>query len=189
MFRDLITSLLITLFLCGARLPAVPEQTTQNTALPILTVCEALSHASEYDGKIVRIRDTTFGTDEFSAFRSDLCPGVLVTDGKVWPSSIVWTMPSDSEMILHPVNFIFDSESQQVLQKKWQELSKHLPNKCIAVMYTGMFEVWSRSKSRKTIPGGWKEFSGFGHLNGWGAQLVLKSADDVAPIPNCQPKK
>jgi hypothetical protein len=164
--------------------PAPPWQATE--AVPTLTVCAALRHRTDYDGHIVRIRDRATGTDEYSGFISDACPGILVTDRKVWPSSIAWTMPRSKDTILHPVDFSFDEESQKQLTKKWVELSKRVPDRCIEVTYTGMFEVWSKSKARRPLKGGWQELPGFGHLNGWGAQLVLKSADDVSVIPNCK---
>lgn len=161
-----------------------PSEATES--VPTLTVCEALRHRAEYDGHIVRIKDRAVGTDEYSGFISDACPGILVTDGKVWPSSIAWTMPTSKDMILHSVDFQFDEESQKRMIKKWVELSKRVPDRCIKVTYTGMFEVWSRSKARTPWKDGWRELPGFGHLNGWGAQLVLKSADDVSVIPNCK---
>jgi hypothetical protein len=188
--RELIALVLFLPFLYSGTLPGAQGQKSRETAIPVtLSVCEALAHAAKYDGKIVRIRDRVVGSDEFSAFRSEDCPHILITDGKIWPSQIVWTMTDNVDQILHPVDFRFDWESQKNLQKKWQELSKRVPDRCITVMYTGMFEVWSKSKARKPSRDGWVEFSGFGHLNGWGAQLVLKSADEVAPIPNCSATK
>ena len=157
--------------------------------VPTLTVCEALANLEKYDGKMVQIRDRVYGTDEGASFVGESCPGIFVTDGKTWPSGIAWTMPTDAQFILHPVNFSFDRVSSKKLHKKWGKLRKRFADRCIAVAYTGMFESWSKEKARKTDPEGhvwW--FDGFGHLNGAPAQLVLKSADDVAPIPNCRAK-
>jgi hypothetical protein len=160
------------------------------SATPTLTVCEALSHASEYDGKIVRIRGTVYGTDEGAWFFGKDCPGIYVTEGKVWPSTIAWTGPTQLTFIIHPINFSFDPSSRQRIEKKWGRLQKHLPDSCIAVTYTGLFESWSKEKARKTDPEGHVyEIPGFGHLNSAPAQLVLKSADDVEPIPNCKASK
>jgi|SRR5215472_4689707 len=169
-----------------------PGESNQNheASTPTLKVCEVLSRASEFDGKILRIRDQIFSTDEGTWFVGEGCPGIFVTDGKVWPSSIAWTSPGQTEFILHPVNFSFDNASLARLAKKWKRLRKQISDGCIAVTYTGMFEVWSKEKARKTHPNGIiEEIPGFGHLNGAPAQLVLKSADDVAAIPNCTPKQ
>jgi len=157
--------------------------------IPTLTVCDALSHPEKYDGKMVRIRDQVRSTDEGAAFVGDTCQGIFVTDGKVWPSGIAWTMPTDLIFILHPVNFSYDWAASKRLRKRWSKLHKRFPDRCIAVTYSGMFESWSKEKARKTDLKGQKyEFEGFGHLNSAPAQLVLRSADDVAPIPNCGDK-
>jgi hypothetical protein len=159
-------------------------------AVPTLTVCEALSHGLEYDGKMVRIRGKVGSTSEGAAFLGEDCPGIYVTDGKVWPSGIAWTMPSaHSEFILHPVDFSYDWASSKRLRKKYKQLRKSVPDKCIEFTYTGMFEIWTKAKGRKPYRDGWLEISGFGHLNASPAQLVLKSADDAAAIPNCTGKK
>jgi hypothetical protein len=179
----------IVLLTAGALLSA-QTQNGHAEAIPTLTVCEALSHASEYDGKIVRIRDQVVATDEGASFLGENCPGVFLTDGKVWPSAIAWTSPTELMFILHPVDFSFDRASRKRLDKKWGQLRKRLPDKCIAVTYTGMFESWSQEKAKKRDPKGrLYEIPGFGHLNEKGAQLVVKSADDVAPIPHCGGKK
>jgi hypothetical protein len=160
-------------------------QKNHRPTVPTVTVCEALLHAPHYDGKIVRIKGQVVATDEGAGFVGD-CPGVFVTDGKMWPSAIAWTNPSESFFVLHPVTFTFDMASRQRLQKKWEQLRKRLPDRCIAVTYTGMFESWSKDKASKTDPKGHVyQIPGFGHLNAAPAQLVLKSADDVTAIPTC----
>jgi len=157
-------------------------------SVPTLSVCEALSHPGKYDGRIVRIRDQVVGTSEGAAFIGEACPGIFVTDGKVWPSGIAWTMPT-SQPIVHKVDFIFDWESDRRVHKKWAKLKKHFPDRCIVVTYTGMFEGWTEATAKiKDSSGHEWHFSGFGHLNAAPAQLVLKSADDVAVVENCGAK-
>jgi hypothetical protein len=167
-----------------------PEATTaKDQEIPTLTVCEALSDRANYDGKMVRIRDRIIGTEEGTSFSSESCPGILVTDGKVWPSAITWTMPKQKEQILHPVNFDFDWASFERLKAKWETLRDKAGEACVALTYTGMFEVWSKNKARKPYKDGWVEIPGFGHMGGAGAQLVLKSADDVSIITGCQRRR
>jgi hypothetical protein len=161
------------------------DVSSNQAVIPTLTVCEALSHPAEYDGRIVRIRDQVVGTDEGTSFFGESCPGIYVTEGKVWPTAIAWTMPWQKDAILHPVDFSFDWSNNKTVKRKWEKLRKHVPDRCIAVMYTGMLEVWTKTNARKPRGQGWVEIPGFGHLNGAPAQLVLKSADDVAAIPNC----
>lgn len=178
---------MLTVLIAGAALGQTPI--ADKDPIPTIDVCEALSHPEKYDGKMVHLRDRVYGTMEGAAFVGEGCPGIFVTEGKIWPSGVAWTMPTNLMFILHPVDFSFDWASSKRLQKKWAKLHKHFPDRCIAFTYTGMFESWSKEKARKTDRGGhvW-EFDGFGHLNGAPAQLVLKSADDVAPIPNCKAK-
>lgn len=162
-------------------------QKADESPLPTLTVCEALGHAADYDGKIIRIRDRVRGSSEGAGFVGTECPSIYVTENKTWPSVIAWTMPSQTTFILHPVDFTFDWESSKRIHMKWGELRKHLPDRCIVVTYTGMFESWSREKATKRYPNGWvREIPGFGHLNAEPAQLVLKSADDVSAAPKCK---
>jgi hypothetical protein len=159
-------------------------------AVPTLTVCEALTHPLEYDGKMVRIRGHVVSTSESAGFLGEDCPGIYVTDGKVWPSAIAWTMPrAHSEFILHPIDFEYERASDKPVEKKYRHLRKRMPDRCIDLTYTGLFEIWTKAKARKPYRDGWVEIPGFGHQAWAPAQLVLKSADDATPIPNCNGKK
>jgi hypothetical protein len=170
---------------CGSKVQA---KQAGSPSVPELTVCEALAHAEQYDGKLVQIRGKAFSTEEGASFVGENCPK-LVTDGKVWPNAIAWTMPSDSMSIVHPVNFKYDWGSRKLLKHKYNQLRKRTPAACIELTYTGMFEVWSLQNSKKKDSKGTPyEIPGFGHLNEAGAQLVLKSADDATAIPNCRVK-
>jgi hypothetical protein len=62
--------LILMSILLGASVAVRTENVNDQTeaAIPTLTVCEALSHASEYDGKMVRIRGPVYGTDEGTWF-------------------------------------------------------------------------------------------------------------------------
>src|SRR5215813_6646255 len=182
--KEKMTKLILIVALFGTTAMPVPiysqnvDESAQPT-MPTLTVCEALSHASAYDGKMVRIRGRVYATDEGAWFYGEDCPGVYITDGKVWPSTIAWTGPTQSTFIIHTVNFSFDRSSRERIEKRWARLQKRLPDSCISVTYTGMFEGWTKETAKKTDPVGHVyTFSGFGHLNSAPAQLVLKSADD-----------
>jgi hypothetical protein len=186
--KEIFVRTILTVLITGAALGET--QIANKDPIPTIEVCEALSNPEKYDGKMVQIRDRVYGTSEGAAFVGDSCPGIFVTQGKVWPSAVAWTMPTQLAFIIHPVNFSFDWASSKKLDKKWSKLLKRFPARCLAVTYTGMFESWSKDKARKTDPEGhvW-EFDGFGHLNAAPAQLVLKSADDVVPISNCKVKQ
>jgi hypothetical protein len=189
-FRDQVFTLAVLLVGSPLLWGYVRSGQVSDASLPALSVCEALTHASQYDGKLVRIHGKVVATGESAGFAGEECPNVLVTGGKVWPSGITWTMPSNRMFILHPVNFDFDGDSSKRLERKVQQLRKRVPYECIELTYRGMFEIMPAAKAKKVDPKGTPyEFTGFGHLNGSGAQLVLKSADDATPIPNCGKKK
>src|SRR6476469_7055005 len=117
---------IVCLLLSSAQFITALQQTNiksvrpEKDKIPTLTACEVLSHPSEYDGKIVRIRDRVLGTHEGASFVGESCPGIYVTDGKVWPSAIAWTMPTDLTFILHKVDFQFDRQSAKALDKKYR---------------------------------------------------------------------
>src|ERR1700733_867786 len=79
------------------------EHTAHQDPIPTITVCEALAHPMDYDGKMVHMRDDAYSNGEGAAFVGKGCPGIFVTEGKVWPSAVAWTMPTDLMAILHPV--------------------------------------------------------------------------------------
>lgn len=169
------------------------EQMRSAASTPLLTVCQVLSNAGTFDGKIVQIRGRVVSTDEGSSFVDDDCEGTFKIGGKIWPSAIAWAMPSAYcrahscvPDILHPVNFAYNWASDKRIKTEYKALRNRLPGKCIEFTYTGMFEVWSKEGARRRYKDGWIVRSGFGHLNSAGAQLVLKSADSVSAIPGCE---
>lgn len=151
------------------------------------TVCDILRAPLQYNGQIVRVRDSLDGTDEGTWLKGENCPGVLVTDGHVWPSAIFLQTPnSNPHAHIHPIPFKYDSESERRIKSKYQQLRIRLPDRCIAWTFTGLFETrqnWSEAKI--TYYNGTSKLVGFGHLGDAPGQLILKSTDDVEPIPNC----
>jgi hypothetical protein len=187
MIRIVSPLLLLVQFVTALQQTKIKTVEAQKDKIPTLTVCEVLSRPSKYDGKMVRIRDRVFGTEEGAWFVGESCPGIYVSDFKIWPSSIAWTMPTDLTFILHKVDFQFDSEASKAIHEKYRALRRRLPDRCLEYTYTGMFESWSKQTAKKTDPKGTQyEIPGFGHLNESPAQLVLKSADDITPSLNCK---
>jgi hypothetical protein len=76
------------------------QQLSSQEKIPTLTVCEALSHASQYDGKLVLTSDRVSGTDEYTAFQGEGCPAVLITDGKVMLSNNLNHVPETAIALL-----------------------------------------------------------------------------------------
>jgi len=158
---------------------------------PPLTVCEVLSGPLKYDGRIITIRDTGGGSDEGAWLASSACPGVFTTGGYQWPSTIALETPALAPRFrLHPVDFEYDQAAAKRFERKYRRLRKRLPDGCLAFTVTGLFETrtdWSPFK--RVFPNGTWMYIGFGHLNGAPAQVIVRSYDDVEPIPGCSAKR
>ena len=178
----IVRTLALSLGFSAALFAQIGKEETSN--LPILTVCEVLSHLLQYDGQLVRIRDETRGTSEGAWLVEDDCPGVFVTEGHVWLSLISLEVPG-TVLQLHSVDFKYDFASQNRLTSKYKQLKRRVSDDCIAWTYTGVFETrqnWTGPEAKTIDPG---RLRGFGHLSAAPGQLILKLADDVSAIPNC----
>ena len=161
--------------------------------LTILTVCEVLSHPLLYDGQLVRVRGRVNGSDEGAWLVGDECPGVFVTNEQhVWPSTIFLATPSSTSSgrtRLHSIDFELDPVSERIADSKYRQLRTHIPDKCIAWTYIGLFETrrdWA--EAQVVYPNGTTKIIGFGHLGAAPSQIILKSVDDVTAMRNCSEK-
>lgn len=166
--------------------------TAQDVRPPMLTVCEALSHPDLYDGRMVHVTGRVVGGNEGAWMEGDGCPRAYQTEGYAWPSVISLQRPSahPDATHLHATDFVFDLESERTLASKYRKLRRRVAAECVSFTYTGLFETrldWS--DYRRVFASGRVEFIGFGHLSSAPAQLILRSKDDAAQIPNCKPKK
>jgi hypothetical protein len=85
-------------------------------SFPILTVCEALDKAAEYDGKVVIVVGTATGTSEGSWIGED-CPGELVIDGRKWGYAISTGYLDDGEDPPPPLPKGFRWDKQALREK------------------------------------------------------------------------
>jgi hypothetical protein len=165
--------------------PAAAQAAKAEDNPPTLTVCDILSQPLRYDGKLVRIRSWLKATDEGTWFTSDECPGILTTGKHIWPSIIWFSTPSmPTPNRLHPIDFQLDSESEDRVEAKYRALKGRTPDRCIVWTYTGLFETRRNWSDAQAIDVNGDPL-GFGHLGKAPGQLIAKSADDVAVIPNC----
>ena len=152
---------------------------------PVVTVCDLMRTPLEYDGRLIQVRGRLSGTDEGEWLFGDGCPGALVTDGHVWPTAI-WLTAPDHRGVLHAPDFKLDEDSGRRFNRSYKRLRRRLPEQCIVSTLTGLFETrrdWSQFK--RAYPSGTWAFTGFGHLGEAPGQLVIKSEDEVAVVPNC----
>jgi hypothetical protein len=158
-----------------------------------LTVCEILSHASEYDGEMVQVRSRMNSTGEGSWLIAEGCDGVFVAAGKVWPSWIAVGLPpgpdQQTRSYIHTVSFYFDWESYERFQGKAALLRQRVAAECLEGIYAGMFETrtdWA--SATQTYFGGRTRVFGLGPQGAAPGQLIPKSYDDIHQIPGCVAK-
>jgi hypothetical protein len=182
----------VLVFLCALTVAVGSASAEQSSGATLLTatVCEVLAHPLKYDGHVIQISGRVAGTDEGAWLLGDNCPGVLVSNkNHVWPSTIFLATPSATTLgrtRLHSVDFDFDFDSERKENQKYKELRRRTADRCIQWVYTGLFETradWSKAEVK--YPNGTTRVIGFGHLGEAPAQLILKSADNVSPIPDC----
>lgn len=149
-------------------------------------VCTVLRDPSVYDGQMVKLSGKLLTSPEDFALGGENCPGIFRTKGYTWPSVVYLQMPT-SRTRLHPVDFTFDSASQQQVDKEYQRLKRRVPERCISWTYVGMLEThldWSKAEVH--YPNGSSRLIGFGHGSAAPAQLLIKRVESVFARPDCK---
>ncbi len=150
-------------------------------APPPLGVCDLLKNPFRYDGQLVQVRARMTGTGEGVWLNGTECPGVFVTDDHVWDSLISVAYPGNYGV--HSVDFDLDEQSRRRINLKYARLRHPIHPECLEWTLTGLFETrrsWTYGVNGTPI--------GFGHQGQAPAQLIVKSEDNVAAIPNCRSK-
>jgi hypothetical protein len=152
----------VALVMIGGWLLAA-QTNAQLVNLPILTVCEALDKAAEFDGKVVIVVGTVAGTSEGSWIGED-CLGELVIDGRKrgYAISTAYLRDGDDPPPPLPKGFRWDKKA---LREKLTEVKKT----------THRWAVYGRLEVKTTrveVRGDLRiTFTGYGH-QGAPAQLV-----------------
>lgn len=162
------------------------QMNAQSASFPILTVCEALDKAAEYDKKVVIVVGASRGTSEGSWIVED-CPGELVIDGRKWSHAISTTYYGDSTTLSGelvkgddppppvPKGFRWNKKT---LREKLTDVKKTttlqvLPQYHYSDRWAAVYGRLEAKTTRVEIRGGLPmTYIGYGHLNGAAAQLV-----------------
>ncbi len=145
--------------------------------VPVVTVCEALSDLSGYNGKTIIVVGR-FGHTSEGSWLSEDCESKLVVGGKTWDDSISTSyMRHRVEPPPHlPKGFKWDRE---LLKNKLKEVQK--TTKLVVLKkynykdkWLAMFGRFENGVPIRVMKIGDREFTtyGFGHLNSAPAQLV-----------------
>ena len=170
-FLGQLVGLAMTLLSVGSVQSAMPQSEP-------LTVCSVLADAPRYNGEMVRIRARVVSTGEGTWLVGSGCDGAMTVSGYAWPS-IIWLAYPDSRVLKHPVAFDFDWKSQARTTEKYEKSRTHWAEESVEWTYSGMFETRSDWWNYVGPDGKLNKYSGFGHLGGAPAQLIIRSLDDV----------
>jgi hypothetical protein len=142
-----------------------------------LKVCHVLSDLNNYRNRDVQIRGEWVQTDHGMYIRGK-CNRPLQTGAHRWPSSIWLQLPWLEEE--ETVDFTAD---RNVLEKAQRQAGRLLlrsrPGTHVYATFIGRLQVRERLEVRKREYAG-PNGNGFGHLNAYPAQLVLRSIIEVS---------
>jgi hypothetical protein len=138
----------------------------------VYSVCELLASPNEFDGKAVKVRGDVEGGFEGAWLESKDCPEQFYAEGYSLPKkiSLAYRSAFGREAVRN------EKHIRQV-EDRVKHSSKNAKSD-LAVIRTGIFEtrkVWMIL----TLASGEKQLWGFGHLNGFPAQLVVTDLDVI----------
>jgi hypothetical protein len=154
------------------------QNSDKGSSLPVLTVCEALQHRGELNGKSVIVIGRLASTEEGSWLGED-GDAKIVTDGYTWQNLISLSyrrtidigppqLPTDFDWNQHPL--LAKLEQVRRTTKLYVDQDGHYTSK--------WFAVFGRFETAFPLRVGWngKELmgAGFGHLGGAPAQLIAE---------------
>ena len=163
------------------------SQNVQN--VPIVTVCQALSDRTQFDGKTIIVVGRLFSTDEGIWLRAQ-CDSPLTIDGHVWPSMMSltysrWDLESPPPEM--PKQFAWNTDILRERFALLRESSKPGPPRERA----RWIAVYGRFETREALffegSDGIPRRYGFGHLNAAAAQLISASASCEWVRGGCRP--
>jgi hypothetical protein len=158
--------------------------------LPVIPVCEALTHSDLYNHKIVAIRGVQMAGSEGGWLNGEGCDRAFVTNGYVWPS-IIWLEMSESDRLAAgipaPERYASIKRINSELKRKGYDVTRDR----LTITYVGLFEVYDDSKSGIHLDSRFVNAPGFGHLNGAPAQIIVIDVKDLSieKRPKSRPRK
>jgi hypothetical protein len=168
-FRRWSGKVLCTLILatCAASV-AYPQSST-------LSVCSVIAGLRGYANRIVTVLGQLESGPEQLFLRGEGCQSPFVTEGYTWPSTLLLRYPGGPDT---PVPLPFEADSPSIAAFQIALRQARARNELVVgcVQVTGMIQV-REDYFITTRPNGQKRGHGFGHMNAFPAQLVIKSVD------------
>ena len=136
-------------------------------------VCELLGNGFEQRGRMVTVKGRLqTGPEEFALYAVD-CKSVLETNGYKWPTAVWLTPPSGFPE--EPVDFAVDKQAMEKFSRDLTKFRAANPTaRGVPVVVVGKFEFPRKFEGGVGANGRWVG-NGYGHLNFYPGQIVLKS--------------
>lgn len=162
----------VVVFLLSSQSPA----TTIQDGAP-LSLCAAMANPEKFDGKVIVIRAEYMSGDESTWLMDVKCVSALKLGDQEWPQKLhIWALEV-SGMSKYPVDF----EPDRTGLARLSQVQRGLVASGARVMATieGQFQFYPLARGRFR---GKERTLGFGHLNGFPAQLVVKRVVDISVV-------
>jgi len=137
-----------------------------------ISVCELLAHGAEKRGQTVSVKGSLHtGPEELALYGVD-CTPALETDGYKWPKAVWLTSPGGIPE--EPVDFAVDKQAMEEFSRDVAKFRAANPKATsIPVVVIGKFEFPRKFVGGIGVNGKWVG-NGYGHLNSYPGQIVLK---------------
>jgi hypothetical protein len=169
-------ALLVTLIPSALVLGLGMQLSSNRAPVASVDVCQVLANLETYRNQEIRVRGEWVQTDHGMSLR-DRCRETLQTKEYKWLSAIWLQLPSAEEE--NPVDFSLDRSALEGAQNEVTRLSRRRRPTPVYATFVG--RVQARERLETVVgPGGDVIAVGFGHLNLYPAQLVIRSVDTVS---------
>ncbi len=138
----------------------------------VYSVCELLANPQRFNGRTIKVRGIVEGGMEGSWLESDNCPERFYVGEYSLPKAISLSYRSEFG-VAAPRNMAHIERVDQQIQKKLRKMKSSV----LLLTHTGVFEARTAWKLLNNGSGD-KRLWGFGHLNGFPAQLVIIDIED-----------
>lgn len=145
--------------------------------LRTVTVCEVLKGLNSYNGKMVAVRGEWVVGEEHNFLRAGDCSQKLITSGYVWPNAIHLVYPP-SPQAQTPVGFRLDERAMRRVNRAIEKQAKEHGAGSVWITFVGKLET-PESLQVADYGGGRLVPNGLGHLGGFPAQLIVRTARGV----------
>jgi hypothetical protein len=146
---------------------------TQNR--PAIHVCEVLRNLQKYRNLEISVRGEWVYTDHGMTLRES-CDTPLTTSGHVWPNGIWLAYPWLRDEEEKPVDYKLDQRKMKAALRRAGKISGQ-----VYATFTGKLQA--RESLTVFVSSSGPKGYGFGHLNTWPAQIVIRTVDNVSSTP------